>query len=232
MKLEICIDSYQSFLNAKKAGADRVEICSALALDGLSPSVGLVSLIEEADLEKFVMIRPREGDFSYSDEEFLQMKKEIISFKNYKIDGFVFGILDEDNRLDTKRMKELIDLADPYPCVLHRAVDYARDFKEKMEEIIDLGFIRILTSGQKDRATEGLDLIESFQRKYGDRIEIMAGSGVNFENIGRIYEKTRIENFHTSARVKACSKRPYTDYFISDYELIKKARLAIDRIEK
>lgn len=231
MKLEICIDSYKSFLNAKNAGADRVEVCSALALDGLSPSLGLVSLIEDYKLEKFVMIRPREGDFFYSDEEFIQMKKEIELFKSYRIDGFVFGILDEKNRLDMERMKELINLASPYPCVLHRAVDYAVDFEEKMDEIIDLGFIRILTSGKKLKALDGLSLIKTLEEKYGDRIQIMAGSGVNFENIGRIYQTTKIKNFHTSARIKKSSDKAHMDYYLSDYDLIKKARLAIDTLK-
>lgn len=231
MKLEICIDSYQSFLNARDAGADRVEICSALALDGLTPSVGLVKLIEESDLEKFVMIRPREGDFFYSDEEFLQMKKEIEIFRAYKIDGFVFGILDGDDRLDMERMKELIDFAAPFPCVLHRAVDYAVDFEEKMPDIIQAGFIRILTSGQKAKAPQGTDLIASLEEKYGDKIEIMAGSGVSYQNIGEIYQKTGIENFHTSARRKASSSDTYMDYFVSDQDLIKKARFAIDNLQ-
>ncbi|MDD7464190.1 MAG: copper homeostasis protein CutC [Anaerococcus sp.] len=230
MKLEICIDSYQSFLNAEKAGADRVEVCSSLALDGLTPSVGLVSLIENSKLEKFIMIRPREGDFSYSDKEFLQMKKEIEIFKNYKIDGFVFGILDKEDNLDFKRMKELIDLARPFSCVLHRAVDYSKDFEASMDRIIDLGFIRILTSGQKEKAIEGLDLIKKLQENYRKRIEIMAGSGVNFENIKEIYEKTKIENFHTSARLKEKSDDRYMDYYRSDYDLIKKAKLAVENL--
>lgn len=230
MKLEICIDSYQSYLNAKKAGADRLEVCSSLGLDGLTPSVGLVSLIEDSDLEKFIMIRPREGNFTYSDQEFDQMKREIEIFKNYKIDGFVFGILDQERRLDLVRMKELIDLASPLPCSLHRACDYAIDFEEKMEDIIDLGFVRILTSGQKDKAIQGLDLIANLQKNYGDRIEIMAGSGVNYSNIEEIYQKTKIQNFHTSARIKAKSDPGFMDYFVGSYDLIKKARLAIDKL--
>lgn len=224
MKLEICIDSYKSFLNAESAGADRVEICSALALDGLTPSTGLVSLIENSKIEKFVMIRPREGNFTYNEEEFRQMKEEIKIFKDYKIDGFVFGILDKNGYLDFDKMKELIDLASPFPCVLHRAVDYALDFEENMEEIIKLGFIRILTSGQKDKAYQGLDLIEKLQAGYGDRIQIMAGSGVNYENIEEIYSKTKIKNFHTSARVKENIGDKYLTTYVSDYDLIRKAK--------
>lgn len=230
MKLEICIDSYKSFLNAKNAGADRVEVCSSLALDGLTPSVGLVKLIEGEQIEKVIMIRPREGDFFYNDDEFLQMKEEIKIFKNYKIDGFVFGILDKNEKLDIKRMKELIDLAKPFDCTLHRAIDYSKDYEEKLEDIINIGFKRILTSGKKTKAPQGLDLIEKIQGKYGKEIEIMAGSGVTYENIGEIYKKTKIENFHTSARVKQTSDGKYMDYFISDYNLIKKARESIDKL--
>lgn len=231
MKLEICIDSYKSFLNAKNARADRVEVCSSLALDGLTPSVGLVKLIEEEKIEKVIMIRPREGDFCYSDDEFLQMKEEIKIFKNFKIDGFVFGILDKNENLDIKRMKELIELAKPFDCILHRAIDYSKDYEEKIEDIINIGFKRILTSGQTPKAPQGLDFIKKIQKKYGKEIEIMAGSGVTYQNIEEIYKKTNIRNFHTSARLKQASNEKYMDYFISDYNLIKQAREAIDRLK-
>lgn len=229
MKLEICIDSYKSFLNARNAGADRVEVCSSLALDGLTPSVGLVKLIEEEQIEKVIMIRPREGDFFYSNEEFLQMKEEIKIFKDYNIDGFVFGILDKDEKLDIERMKDLIDLAKPFDCTLHRAIDYSKDYEEKIEDIINIGFKRILTSGQKAKAPQGLDLIKKIQKVYGEQIEIMAGSGVTYENIEEIYTKTKIKNFHTSARVNQSLDEKYMNYFVADYNLIKKARQAIDK---
>lgn len=230
MKLEICIDSFESFSNAKKANADRIELCSSLSLDGLTPSVGLVKLIENENIEKFVMIRPREGNFSYSYDEFLQMKKEIEAFKNYKIDGFVFGILTDDNRLDLKRMKELIDFAKPYPCVLHRAVDFSVDFEEKIKDIINLGFIRILTSGKKDLAVNGLELIEKLQKNYGDKIEIMAGSGLNYKNMEEVYKKTKIKNYHTSARIKKSENKINTEYFLADFELIKKAKEKLESL--
>lgn len=229
MKLEVCIDSYESFKNSKIA--DRVEICSALSLDGLSPSVGLISLIEkEKDIEKFVMIRPREGDFFYNDQEFETMKEEIKILKNYDIDGFVFGILDNENRLDIKRMKELIDLAYPLKSSIHRAVDVAVDFKEKIPELIDIGFIRILTSGQKDKAYQGLDLINNIQKKYGDKIEIMAGSGLSFENIREVYEKTYIENFHLSGRVYK-ENGGEGGHYIASHDLVKKAKDIVDSLE-
>lgn len=230
MKLEICIDSYKSFLNAKKARADRVEICSSLQEDGLSPSPGLVSLLEDEDIEKFVMIRPRAGNFTYSKEEFLQMKEEIKIFKSYKIDGFVFGILDKKDRLDLEKMKELINLASPFPCVLHRACDYAIDFYEKMDELIALGFIRILTSGKKDKAIEGLDLISKLEKNYGKKIEIMAGSGLNYKNIEEIYKKTGIKNFHMSARINKNLDKRFDDFYIADFSLIKKAKTIIDNL--
>lgn len=226
MKLEICIDSYESFLNAKDA--DRVELCSALSLDGLTPSPGLVSLIEEEkDIEKFVMIRPREGDFFYNDYEFQMMKEEIKVFKNYHIDGFVFGILDDKNHLDIKRMKELIDLVYPFKSSIHRAVDFAVDFEEKIPDLIDIGFIRILTSGQKEKAYDGLSLIRKIQERYGDRIEVMAGSGLSYKNIREIHQKTGIENFHLSGRVLK-NKKDKT--FVASKDLVKKAKDIVDSL--
>src|SRR5699024_6570183 len=186
---------------------------------------------EEDKIEKVIMIRPREGDFCYSEDEFLQMKEEIKIFKNFKIDGFVFGILDKNENLDIERMKELIELAKPFDCTLHRAIDYSKDYEEKIEDIINIGFKRILTSGQTPKAPQGLDLIEKIQKKYGKEIEIMAGSGVTYQNIEEIYKKTNIRNFHISARIKESSNEKYMDYFISDYNLIKQAREAIDRLK-
>lgn len=240
MKLEICIDSFDGMIGAYFSGADRVEICSALTLDGLTPSAGLVDICcEYEDIEKFVMVRPRPGHFTYDDFEIGQMKATIMAFKDKPIDGFVLGVLDEYGHLDIETMKELVYLAFPKKVVLHRAFDYSKDGEEKIEELIKMGVDRILTSGKKTKAIEGLDLIGDLQKRYGDKIEIMAGSGVNYENIREIYEKTHIENFHLSASSQGQTEIAYdnfgqsfADYRMTSSGLVEAARIAIDNLKK
>lgn len=240
MKLEICIDSFDGMIGAFFGGADRVEICSALTLDGLTPSAGLVDICcEYEDIEKFVMIRPRPGHFTYDDFEIGQMKATIMAFKNKPIDGFVLGVLDSYGHLDIETMKELVYLAFPKKVVLHRAFDYSIDGEEKIEELIKMGVDRILTSGKKPKAIEGVDLIRDLQEKYGDRIEIMAGSGVSHENIREIYEKTGIENFHLSASDLGQTEidydnfgKAFADYRFTSSGLVEQAKIVIDNLKK
>ena len=239
MKLEICIDSFDGMIGAYFGGADRVEICSALTLDGLTPSAGLVDICCNYDnIEKFVMVRPRPGHFTYDEFEVGQMKATIMAFKDKPIDGFVLGVLDSYGSLDIETMKELVYLAFPKKVVLHRAFDYSNDGEEKIEELIKMGVDRILTSGKKPKAVEGLDLIRDLQAKYGDKIEIMAGSGVNFENIKEIYEKTHIENFHLSASYTGQTEidydnfgKAFDDYRWTSSGLVEAARHAIDDLK-
>lgn len=239
MKLEICIDSFDGMIGAYFGGADRVEICSALTLDGLTPDPGLVDICCEYDnIEKFVMVRPRPGHFTYDDFEIGQMKATIIALKDKPIDGFVLGVLDSYGNLDIETMKELVYLAFPKKVVLHRAFDYSNDGEEKIEDLIKMGVDRILTSGKKPKAVEGLDLIRDLQAKYGDKIEIMAGSGVNFENIKEIYEKTHIENFHLSASYTGQTEidydnfgKAFDDYRWTSSGLVEAARHAIDDLK-
>ena len=239
MKLEICIDSLESAKNAIEAEADRLEICGSLDLDGISPSLGLVSLISKyKDIEKFVMIRPRPYDFSYSDDEFETMKEEIKEFKKYDIDGFVFGILKEDGRVDLERTRELVELASPLRVCFHRAFDYSTDSEDLIKELIDMGIIRLLTSGKKAKAIDGIDLLRKLEEKYGEDIEIMAGSGVNPDNIEIFYKKAKIKSFHMSAKEKRPSQMDYLknnpmyqDITYSSKAKIKEAKRAIERIE-
>ena len=238
MKLEICIDSYESFINAKAAGANRVEICSALDLDGISPSVGLVSKIsKEKNIEKVVMIRPRPYDFFYNDGEFEMMKEEIRIYKDFDIDGFVFGLLKKDGRIDLARTKELVELSRPKEAIFHRAFDYSKDGEEVIDNLIEIGIKRILTSGKRAAAIEGIELLSRINHKYKDQIEIMAGSGVNYSNIKEIYRKSGIENFHMSAKNKRKTEmvylkesKLYQDIGFSDRLLIRKAKETIEKL--
>jgi copper homeostasis protein len=232
-------------VTAKSAGADRIELCSALNIGGLTPSYGLMKKAKEIeDIEVFVMIRPRCGDFLYDDNEFETMKQDINIVKQMGFDGIVTGILLRDGRIDIDRMKELVKIASPLKVVFHRAFDDAKNPMEDIPRLIEIGVCRILTSGQRANALEGANYIAKVQKKFGDSITIMPGCGVNADNIEQIYEITKCTHYHLSGKVnvgsqmeyRECIKRmgtPETEFVVerADYNLIKKVRDIIDNIE-
>lgn len=210
MMLEVCVDSYESLMVAKKAGADRIELCSSLNLGGLTPSYGLmVQASRHLDLEIFVMIRPRSGDFLYSKFEFETMKNDIDMVKKLGFNGIVVGILLENGEIDTIRLREIVEYASPLKVVFHRAFDDAKNPEKQINELIDMGIIRILTSGQENSAIEGKGLIKTIQEKYGSQITIMPGAGINSANIGELIESTGCSNYHLSGKVDRGSKMKY-----------------------
>lgn len=181
--LEICSFSLESCLIAQKAGAGRVELCGGMFEGGTTPSAGLISLARQSlQIKLYVMIRPRGGDFCYSDSEFEVMKADILTAKNLGADGVVFGILNSDGSVDKIRTTELVNLAAPLKVTFHRAFDVAENPFQALEDIIACGCERILTSGQKNTAIEGIDLLKTLVEKSQNRIEIMAGSGVSAQN--------------------------------------------------
>jgi copper homeostasis protein len=181
--LEICSFSLESCLTAQNAGADRVELCGGMFEGGTTPSAGLIRLARQnLTIKLYVMIRPRGGDFCYSDSEFEVMKEDILIAKNLGADGVVFGILNPDGSVDKKRTTELVNSAAPLKVTFHRAFDVANDPIQALEDIIECSCERILTSGQKNTAIEGLDLLKILVEKSENRIEIMAGGGVNAQN--------------------------------------------------
>lgn len=181
--LEICSFSLESCLTAQKAGAGRIELCGGMFEGGTTPSAGLIRLARQnLTIKLYVMIRPRGGDFYYSESEFEVMKADILTAKNLGADGVVFGILNPDGSIDKIRTTELVNLAKPLKVTFHRAFDVAEKPFQALETIIECGCERILTSGQKNTAIEGLDLLKILVEKSQDRIEIMAGSGVSAQN--------------------------------------------------
>lgn len=185
--LEICCFSLESCLTAQKAGAYRVELCGGMFEGGTSPSAGLIRLARlHLSIRLYVMIRPRGGDFCYSDTEFEVMKADIETAKELGADGVVFGILTPDGRVDTARTKELVELAKPLKVTFHRAFDVSAEPLEALEAIISTGCERILTSGQKNTAIEGITLLKTLAEKAGNRIEIMAGAGVSAQNAAQL----------------------------------------------
>ena len=238
MVLEVCVDSFSSLLTAKEAGTDRIELCSALNLGGLTPSYGLMKQASEIKgLEIFVMIRPRSGDFLYNEREFETMKYDIDLVKRFGFDGIVTGILKQDGRIDIERMKVLVELASPLKVVLHRAFDRAKDPIDDIDNLIKIGVCRILTSGQQANALIGADYLANLQELFGDRITIMPGCGVSHLNIEELYQKTKCTNFHLSGRVKVNSKMIFrnslnveSEFILEhvDFDLIKRVREILD----
>jgi len=200
VKIEICTNSVQSALAAQAGGADSVELCENLAEGGTTPGYGAISQTREAlTIALYPIIRPRGGDFLYDTLDFEIMKKDIAICKQLGCDGVVFGILTADGKIDRERCKILAEIAGDMQLTFHRAFDLAVDPWEALEEIIDLGFKRILTSGGRNTAEEGASLIQQLVMKAEGRISIVAGSGVGVNNIAWLAEITRAKAFHARA---------------------------------
>jgi copper homeostasis protein len=199
MELEICVDSVESAVAAARGGAERIELCSALSEGGITPSAGMISAVRAAaGIEFFIIVRPRGGNFVYSDHELDVMRKDILEAKSRKVDGVVLGILTAENTVDLARTRELIQLARPLPVTFHRAFDVCPDMERALEDVIACGADRLLTSGGKSDAVKGMNAIAALQRQAGNRIRIMAGGGIRISNVRHIALATGIREVHTS----------------------------------
>ena len=184
MIIEVCAESYEYALKAEKAGADRIELCKDLHLDGLTPDYESAKrTIDTLDIPVFILIRPRGGDFIYSHEEFELMKRDILRFRKMGCKGIVSGVLNRDNSIDIKKTKELVELSRPLEFTFHRAFDKVNNPLYEIENLIGLGIDRVLTSGQKEKAIDGLVLLKQLNSISNNRIKIMPGSGINKSNI-------------------------------------------------
>ena len=198
MKLEICANSYQSAINAEVAGADRIELCSELAIGGITPSYGLLKkVVENLTIPIHVLIRPRSGDFTFSDDEFNIMKENILLCKELEINGIVSGVLNIDNTIDVERTKELVAISKPMNFTFHRAFDWVKNPIKEIKELEKIGVTRILTSGQKNSAETGLNSLIEFQ-KSTSKISIMPGGGINQKNI-KLFKENKFTEVHLSA---------------------------------
>jgi copper homeostasis protein len=200
-KLEICVDNVESALNAQLAGADRVELCDNLPEGGTTPGYGtIISARNNLDITLNVMIRPRGGDFLYTDLEYDIMRRDIDVCGESGADGIVIGILRSDGAIDLERTARLIELAQPMQVTFHRAFDMCSDHMQGLKDVIASGASRLLTSGQKDKAEEGVRLINLLVEKAHGEIIIMPGSGINLSNIAQIAKVTGAKEFHLTAR--------------------------------
>ncbi len=209
-KLEVIGFTIESCLIAQAAGAHRIELCDNPSEGGTTPSYGFIKTAREnLSIELYPIIRPRGGDFLYSEIEFEVMKADIQICKNLGCDGVVIGMLNSDGTVDKQRCKQLVDIAQPMGVSFHRAFDRTKDPFKALEDIISIGCERILTSGQKSVATDGAALLNELVKQANGRIIIMPGSGVRSDNVETLVKKTNATEFHTSARTYADSKMEF-----------------------
>lgn len=201
--IEICCGSYEDALASYRGGAKRIELNSALYLGGLTPSVGALRLTKRhTDLKVIAMVRPRAAGFHYGPEDFETMKTDTEVMMQNGADGIAFGCLDAEGNIEEVQTAEIIKIIKKYDgeVVFHRAFDCVKDPYASIEKLIAMGVDRILTSGLKAKAMDGMELIADLQEKYGDRIELLAGSGMNASNAREMMEKTGISQVHSSCK--------------------------------
>ena len=208
--LEICIDSVASAISAEQGGAARVELCQNLFEGGTTPSIGTVyQTLQRVGIKVNAIIRPRGGDFLYSSDEFEIMKRDIVTLKESGINGVVIGMLNADGSIDTERTQQLIELARPLEVTFHRAFDVSLDPFRSLENLIDLGVDRLLTSGQEPSVLEGVELIAELVRRAGDDIIIMPGAGITAKNLTRIIQETGAKEYHVTGSSPIASKMEF-----------------------
>ena len=199
--IEGCVDSYASALAACRGGADRLELCANLSIGGTTPSRALFKQVQRDCAVKInVLIRPRFGDFLYSEAELEEMREEIEAFRDLGANGAVIGVLTPEGEVDEERMRRLMDAAGGMEVTLHRAFDMTRDPCAALESVVRLGCRTILTSGQARNALEGAEVLRELALRASGRIEIMASCGVRKENIRAIHERVGVRAFHTTGR--------------------------------
>lgn len=210
MTVEVVVYNIQSALKALEGGADRIELCDNPGEGGTTPSYGTIEVVRRnLSIDVYVMIRPRGGDFHYSSYEYHAMRRDVMQCQRLSVDGVVFGMLKTNGTIDVARCQELIRLARPLKITCHRAFDMSRDPFEALEACIEAGFDRILTSGQRPVAADGIELLGRLKEKAAGRIAIMAGSGVNEKTVEAIVRGSGVNEIHFSALSFAESDMTY-----------------------
>lgn len=241
--LEVACGNLESVRAAEAGGADRIELCAALGEGGLTPSAGFIeAAVAVTRLPVFVMVRPRQGDFLYSDDEFHSMLSDIRHARSMGVHGFVTGMLLPDGRIDSDRCTVLIKEAGGLPVTFHRAFDLAKDAVPALEELIRCGFSRLLTSGQAPSALQGLSVIRDLVEQSNGRIQIMAGAGVHAGNVADIIQHGQVKEIHLSGKSESASRMQFrrnglsmgggdaTEYSwsVTDPEQIRQVRVKCD----
>lgn len=208
--IEVCINSVPSAIAAEAGGAHRVELCAALPEGGTTPSFGTVKkALELVQIPVFPIIRPRGGDFIYSETELAVMVEDIRAYRDLGAQGFSFGVLDKDGRLNKEANARLIEACGGRPATLHRAFDRTCDLEEELEVAIQLGFKRILTSGGEVSAPKGVDRLARLVRLASGRISIMAGAGIRPDNVRELVMQTGVKEVHGTFQSEEASQMSY-----------------------
>lgn len=201
MNVEICCNSVQSAVNAKNAGAKRIELCQDLENGGTTPSYAAIKYcVEQLKLDVFVLIRPRSGDFCYNEAEIAVMEEDVRMCKNLGVAGIVVGFLRSDGSIDQTLTRRFVELSAPIPVTFHRAFDDCSDWRKSLEDVIACGCKRILTSGCEPTAEEGMENLKGIIRQAGERITILVGSGVRPDNVCHIIAQTGAQEVHGSCK--------------------------------
>lgn len=230
-KLEVIGFNIESCSLAQAAGAHRIELCDNPGEGGTTPSYGFIKAARKnLKIELFPIIRPRGGDFLYSDAEFEVMKTDVKICKELGCDGVVIGMLNTDGTVDKKRCSQLVELAYPLGVTFHRAFDRVNNSSQSLEDIIEIGCERILTSGLQPNALDGAELIASLIKQADERIIIMPGSGVRSDNIIELAKKTGAKEFHSSARNNIDSKMEYINTAMK--EKLQTVSVDVEEIKK
>lgn len=208
--LEACVDSVESALAAQRGGATRIELCGNLIIGGTTPSPCLFEEIREhSDIRAHILIRPRFGDFCYTDYEFRVIQKEVKNFRQLGAEGIVIGILKPDGTLNMEQMRALMEEAEDMSVTLHRAFDVCADPLETLEQAKELGIHTILTSGQKNHCLEGKEMLKKLVELEDGKITIQVGSGVDADTIRQIQPYTKAHAFHMSGKINLASQMVY-----------------------
>ncbi|RZM21316.1 MAG: copper homeostasis protein CutC [Pedobacter sp.] len=216
--LEVCAFSLETCLIAEKVGATRVELCDNPLEGGTTPSIGFIRQVRERlSIDLFPIIRPRGGNFCYTEDEYLMMKYDIQACLEMGCNGISIGVQTKDAKIDADRMKQIVDWAGPMQVTCHRVFDTTPDPFEALELVIDCGCTRILTSGQESTATNGSVLLAKLVTLASDRISIMPGSGVKSSNLKELIQKTSAKEYHTSAKIALENTLTYINPKVNDY---------------
>jgi len=207
-KLEVCVDTFAGLIAAVEGGADRIELCSSLSEGGLTPSAGLMKAAAQTGIPCNVMIRPRTGDFKYCRHEIEIMSHDISNAHFYNLNGVVFGVEDGSGNLDTKSIAYLMDQARGLDTTLHRVVDVISDRFHAIDQAVEFGFNRILTSGGAHNAAAGASEIAKMVEHADDQIIIMPGGGINSRNVAKISQLTNTSDFHASCSIEKKVRLP------------------------
>ncbi|MBF8293646.1 MAG: hypothetical protein HW389_191 [Bacteroidetes bacterium] len=228
MILEVCIDSVESALAAQEGGAARVELCADLERGGTTPSAGMIETVREhISIALYAMIRPRPGDFCYSECEFEVMKSDVEKAKALGVDGVVFGILTSRGTIDTERARKVVELARPLSVTFHRAIDDCMDLLKAMEDLKEIGVNRLLTSGGKTNVADGIETLKTLVENSGPSLRVIAGGGITFENVRDVVSRSGVREVHalsalcSAMRVQPLSNSPDPPRYLVDSEKVR-----------